>query len=134
MSSRSLSYEAVIDNSANALTTGLFAEARIVIDETSTAIVIPQSALIEFAGAEKVWKIVDGETQEQEVLTGERRSEGIEILQGLKAGDQILLNASLGRPAKIKAILKSELNETTEAQESEEGSATPAVTATKVDL
>ncbi len=133
MSSRSLSYEAVIDNSANALTTGLFAEARIVIDENSTAIVIPPSALIEFAGAEKVWKIVDGESQEQEVLTGERRSEGIEILQGLKTGDQILFNASLGRPAKIKTILKSELNETTEAQESEKGSAVPAVTATIVD-
>lgn len=114
LSSRSLSYEAIIDNSANGLTTGLFAEARIVIDEHSTAIVIPESALIEFAGAEKVWKIVDGESQEQEVLTGERRSEGIEILQGLKVGDQILLNAALGRPARIKAISKKNLTKTSD--------------------
>ena len=117
MSSRSLSYEALIDNSTNALTTGLFAEARIVIDEDSTAIVIPQTSLIEFAGAEKVWKIVDGESQEQEVLTGERRPEGIEVLQGLKTGDLILLNAALGRPAKIKMISKTNVEETIERRD-----------------
>lgn len=129
MSSRSLSYEALIDNSTNALTTGLFAEARIVIDEDSTAIVIPPTSLIEFAGAEKVWKIVDGESQEQEVLTGERRPEGIEVLQGLKSGDQILVNAALGRPAKIKMISKTNAKETTEAQESGENLLPSTVTA-----
>ena len=113
MSSRSLVYEALVDNSGNTLTTGLFAEARVVIDEGATAIVIPGSALIEFAGAEKVWKVVDGESQEQEVLTGERRPEGIEILQGLSTGDQILVNAALGRPAKIKATSNTQPSQTT---------------------
>lgn len=113
MSSRSLIYEALVDNSGNTLTTGLFAEARVVIDEGATAIVIPSSALIEFAGAEKVWKVVDGESQEQEVLTGERRPEGIEILQGLSTGDQILVNAALGRPAIIKATSMVEPIQTT---------------------
>lgn len=112
LSNRSLVYEAELDNSANALTSGLFAEGRIVIDEDATAIVIPESALIEFAGAEKVWKIVDDISQEQEVLTGERRTEGIEILQGLEVGDQILLNAALGRPARINAMSKTETTET----------------------
>jgi len=108
LSSRSLLYEAEIDNSAGTLTTGLFAEARIVIDRNATAIVIPHSALIEFAGAEKVWKVVDGESEEQEVLTGERRPEGIEVLQGLESGDEILANAALGRPARIKALSYTE--------------------------
>ncbi|MEZ6133248.1 MAG: efflux RND transporter periplasmic adaptor subunit [Planctomycetaceae bacterium] len=113
LSNRSLTYEAIVDNSASTLTTGLFAEARVVIDEEATAIVIPRSALIEFAGAEKVWKVVDGESQEQEVLTGERRPEGIEILQGLDTGDQILVNAALGRPAKIHAVSDTEKFEST---------------------
>ena len=73
------------------------------INDQATAIVIPPSALIEFAGAEKVWKVVDGETREQSVLTGERRSEGIEILRGLVAGDVILLDGSLGIPAVVSA-------------------------------
>lgn len=123
LSSRSLTYEAEIDNSAGTLRTGLFAEARIVIDENATAIVIPHSALIEFAGAEKVWKIVDGESQEQEVLTGERRFEGIEILQGLKAGDQILAKAALGRPARIEAL------PVTGRADTDSNSAPPALTA-----
>lgn len=120
LSNRSLAFEAEIDNSGNTLRTGLFAEARIVIDEQARAIVIPHSALIEFAGAEKVWKIVAGESQEQEVLTGERREEGIEILQGLEPGDQILVDAALGKPAKIQAI-RSEGPPETETTESSGG-------------
>ncbi|HUG20064.1 MAG TPA: efflux RND transporter periplasmic adaptor subunit [Planctomycetaceae bacterium] len=112
LSSRALTYEAEIDNRDGGLRTGLFAEARIVIDPDATAIVIPRSALIEFAGAEKVWKVVEGESQEQEVLTSERRPEGIEILQGLETGDQILANAALGRPAKIKALPQASRVET----------------------
>lgn len=101
LASRSLPFEAVIDNSDGRLRSGLFAEARIVIDVEATAIVIPPSALIEFAGTEKVWKVVEGETREQSVLTGERRSEGIEILSGLVAGDVILLDGSIGIPALV---------------------------------
>ena len=101
LASRSLPFEAAIDNSDGRLRSGLFAEARIVIDVEATAIVIPPSALIEFAGTEKVWKVVEGETREQSVLTGERRSEGIEILSGLVAGDVILLDGSIGIPALV---------------------------------
>jgi RND family efflux transporter MFP subunit len=111
LSSRALTYEAEIDNRDGGLRTGLFAEARIVIDPDAAAIVIPRSALIEFAGAEKVWKVVEGESQEQEVLTGERRPEGIEILQGLETGDRILVNAALGRPAKIKPVSQTSQTE-----------------------
>ncbi|MEZ6031764.1 MAG: efflux RND transporter periplasmic adaptor subunit [Planctomycetaceae bacterium] len=99
--SRSLLFEALIDNSTDQLRSGLFAEARVVIDPEATAIVIPPAALIEFAGAEKVWKVVDGETQEQPVLTGERRAEGIEITQGLVPGDVILADGSVGMPARV---------------------------------
>ncbi len=101
LASRSLLFEAVIDNSDGRLRSGLFAEARIVIDDQATAIVIPPSALIEFAGTEKVWKVVKGETREQSVLTGERRPEGIEILSGLVAGDVIVLDGSAGIPALV---------------------------------
>lgn len=103
LSSRSLLFEAVIDNQDAALRSGLFAEARIVIDPEATAIVIPRSALVEFAGAEKVWKVVDGEAREQQVLTGERRPEGVHIRQGLTVGDIILQDGQSGIPAKIIA-------------------------------
>ncbi len=102
LQSRGLLFEAVVPNSNDGLRSGLFAEAEIVIDSAATAIVIPQSALVEFAGAEKVWKVVDGKCSEQVVLSGERRENGIEILQGLKPGDVIVSDGSQGRAAIVE--------------------------------
>jgi membrane fusion protein (multidrug efflux system) len=103
MLSRGLLFEAVVENNDSTLKSGLFAEAEIVIDTEATAIVIPQSALVEFAGTEKVWKVVDGKCTEQVVLVGERRESEIEILQGLKPGDVILKDGSKGRVATLKS-------------------------------
>lgn len=102
--SRSLMFEAEVDNSDGSLRTGLFAEAEVVLVADAEAVVVPHSAVVEFAGAEKVWKVVDGVAAEQEVLTGTRRSEGIEILEGLKAGDVILREASDGQIAKVTPL------------------------------
>ncbi len=103
MLSRGLLFEAVVENNDSTLKSGLFAEAEIVIDTEATAIVIPQSALVEFAGTEKVWKVVDGKCTEQVVLAGERRESEIEILQGLKPSDAILKDGSKGRVAMLKS-------------------------------
>ena len=100
--SRLLIFEAEVDNSERSLRTGLFAEARVVVDSDASALVIPDSAVKEFAGVQKVWKVVDQQAQEQEVLTGQRRSGGVRILEGVAEGDVLLLNASEGRVAKVK--------------------------------
>ncbi|MEX0704801.1 MAG: efflux RND transporter periplasmic adaptor subunit [Planctomycetales bacterium] len=102
--SRSLLFEAAVPNSDRGLRTGLFAEAEVVIDPQARAIVVPGSSVVEFAGAEKVWKLVDGVAAEQEVLTGLRRPSGIEILHGLSAGDVILRDGRMGRVATIKPL------------------------------
>ncbi|MFH1302414.1 MAG: hypothetical protein ABIK07_15240, partial [Planctomycetota bacterium] len=96
--SRSLLFEAVVDNSQHALRAGLFAEGQIIIDPDQKAIVVPMSAVVQFAGTEKVWKVVDGKVKIQEVLLGEQRGEQIRILEGLQPGDRILSNAREGRP------------------------------------
>ena len=102
--SRSLMFEAAVDNADGSLQTGLFAEADVVIDPTSQAIAIPPSAITEFAGAEKVWKVVDGVAQEQIVETARRGDAAIEIISGLAPGDTILHNAAEGKLARITAI------------------------------
>ncbi|QDV54177.1 efflux RND transporter periplasmic adaptor subunit [Rosistilla oblonga] len=100
--SRSLVFEAEIENEGQELRGGLFAEAEIVVDDDATGLVVPQSAINEFAGAEKAWKVVDGALVEQEVLIGKRRDGQLEVLKGLQSGDVILRDASQGRIAKIK--------------------------------
>ncbi|MCB9874497.1 MAG: efflux RND transporter periplasmic adaptor subunit [Planctomycetaceae bacterium] len=102
--SRSLMFEAEVANSDQQFRTGLFAEAEIVVNPQAVALIVPQSAVVEFAGSEKVWKVVDGLASEQEVLTGQRRSRGIEILSGLAAGDVILNDGSQGSVARIEPL------------------------------
>ncbi len=102
--SRSLMFEAVISNTDRQLRGGLFAEAEVVLDDTAQAIVIPRTALVEFAGSEKVWKVLDGKCKEQMVVTARRNDDWIEIAKGLAAGDRILVDGRAGRPAKIEPI------------------------------
>jgi RND family efflux transporter MFP subunit len=102
--SRSLMFEAEVANGDQQFRTGLFAEAEIVVNPQAVALVVPQSAVVEFAGAEKVWKVIDGMAHEQEVLTGQRRSSGIEILSGLSPGDMILSDGSQGSVAQIEPL------------------------------
>jgi membrane fusion protein (multidrug efflux system) len=100
--SRSLAFEAEIDNSDHRLRSGLFAQAEVVVDASAKSLVVPQAAIIEFAGTQKVWKVVDGVAAEQEVLMGERRGDVREIIRGLSIGDIILTDAARGRIARIR--------------------------------
>jgi RND family efflux transporter MFP subunit len=116
--SRSLLFEARVDNADGLLWAGIFAEAEVVIDSDAEKIVVPESAVAEFAGVEKVWKVVDGSAQEQIVLTGERRDGRIEIIDGLAPGDAILGDADLGRVARVDPI-EAARPQTTDARNAE---------------
>jgi RND family efflux transporter MFP subunit len=102
--SRSLLFEARVENSDGRLWAGIFAEGDVVLDSDAETIVVPESSLSEFAGVEKVWKVVDGSAREQVVLTGERRDGRVEIVDGLAPGDAILGDADLGRVARVEPI------------------------------
>ena len=100
---RSLVFEANIDNPDGLLRSGLFAEGVIQIDSEAKAIVIPTSALVRFAGVDKVWKIVDGKLKEQVVGLGRQKAEWIEIRTGLSSGDQLLLEGKDGKIARFES-------------------------------
>jgi RND family efflux transporter MFP subunit len=102
---RSVIFEAVVDNRDGRLGAGLFAEAEVVVDPEARAILVPRSALVEFAGAEKVWKVVDSVAQEQPVQAGRRREDWVEIVEGLSAGDLILIDGAKGQVARIDPIV-----------------------------
>jgi hypothetical protein len=106
---RCVVFEALVDNGDGRLGVGALAEAEVVIDPQAQAILVPRSALVEFAGAEKVWKVVDSMAQEQPVRTARREGDWVEIVDGLAAGDVILIDASQGRVARIDPILTEKL-------------------------
>ena len=94
---RSLVFEADVPNDDNALRSGLFGQAEIVIDERSTAIAIPSSALVRFAGVDKVWQVADGRVSEVIVQVGREIDGRIEIVDGLSSGQHVLQAGAAGR-------------------------------------
>ncbi len=99
--SRAITFEARIDNTDNQLRAGLFAEAEVVLDPNSEALLIPATAVSQFAGAEKVWKVVDGLSRQHEIITGTERDGWVPVIDGLVAGDVLLADGEKGRVAKI---------------------------------
>jgi RND family efflux transporter MFP subunit len=88
---RTLAIEAEVPNEHGRLRPGMFARAEIVTDRTES-IVVPQSALVIFAGVEKLLLARDGMVREQRVRTGRRLDDRVEILDGVETGDLVITN------------------------------------------
>lgn len=71
---------------------GLFARAEIVVETQQPGLSIPLSALLSFAGIEKVVLARAGKAQERTVVTGRRGPDWVEIISGLAAGDVVVLD------------------------------------------
>jgi RND family efflux transporter MFP subunit len=87
---RTLAIEAEVPNEAGRLRPGMFARAEIVTDE-ALSIVVPQTALVVFAGVEKLLVVKEGKVHEQRVRSGRRVGDGVEILEGVTAGDLVII-------------------------------------------
>ena len=102
--SRSLMIEAEVPNANGALRPGSFANASIVSTDSDRAVIVPTSALVTFAGVEKVLSVKDGKVVEKRVTIGRRTAERLEILNGLAAGDPVITqpgNLVEGTPVRV---------------------------------
>lgn len=100
--SRSLMFESLVRNETAKLRSGLFAVAEVYLDSGATALVVPASAVTEFAGVEKVWTVRDGRATEQPVTTGRRWENLVEITDGLREGDWVVLDGEQGREGRVE--------------------------------
>ncbi|MEZ5402277.1 MAG: efflux RND transporter periplasmic adaptor subunit [Bryobacteraceae bacterium] len=93
--SRSLVVEGEIPNADGRLRPGSFAEATIVVDPNARGIAVPFSALISFAGVERVFSVENGALSERLVKSGRRLpGEMVEILEGLRSGENFVVKAN----------------------------------------
>lgn len=93
--SRTLLFEADIPNPAGLLRSGLFAQADVVVDAEAEALVVPASAVVEFAGTEKVWLVEPGgQPRGVPVRSGRRAEDLVEIVAGLAAGSIVVRDAA----------------------------------------
>ena len=87
---RTLLIEAEVPNQDSRLRPGSFARAEVIIQADERVVTIPATALVTFAGVEKVLTVRDGKSEELRVTTGRRLGERIEVVTGLKAGQPII--------------------------------------------
>jgi len=88
---RVLSVEADVRNNGH-LKPGAFVKAEIVTDQASTAATVPPSAIVTFAGIEKVITIEGGKAVEKVVMTGRRGEDWVEIKSGINVGQAVIVN------------------------------------------
>jgi len=87
---RTLLVEAEVPNERGFLRPGAFARVDILTEVSQPVVTVPASAIIVFAGVEKVLIVRQGRTAEVKVTTGRRLGEDVEIIDGLKRGDAVV--------------------------------------------
>lgn len=101
--SRTLVIEAEVDNRRGRLRPGSFAKAEIDTGANLSVVMVPSSAVVTFAGIQKVFLVKDGTAVERPVVIGRSQGELIEIIDGVKAGEMIVTvpgNLVGGQPVK----------------------------------
>ncbi|HJQ23263.1 MAG TPA: efflux RND transporter periplasmic adaptor subunit [Blastocatellia bacterium] len=102
---RILIVEAEVRNNGR-LRPGSFARADIVADAKSLSPAVPASAVVSFAGIDKVISIQDGKALEKPVTLGRHAGDWVEVLSGVKTGDTVIINPGnlqSGQPVTVAA-------------------------------
>jgi RND family efflux transporter MFP subunit len=87
---RILVVEADVRNNGK-LRPGSFAHAEIVTNDSKMAVTVPNSAIVTFAGIEKVLVVQNGKALEKPVTTGRKSNEFTEIVSGINVGEKVIL-------------------------------------------
>jgi RND family efflux transporter MFP subunit len=88
---RVLIVEAEINNNGT-LRPGAFVSADIVTDDSGMAVTVPTSAIVTFAGIEKVITVKDNKAVEKPVTTGRRAADWTEVIAGVNVGDAVVVD------------------------------------------
>jgi RND family efflux transporter MFP subunit len=88
---RTLLIEAAIRNEPALLRPGSFVRAEIIVEPDVPALLMPSSAVVSFAGVDKVFVVEGGKTVERRVTLGRREAESVEVIDGVANGDQVVM-------------------------------------------
>lgn len=92
---RTLRVEGEIPNEDGLLRSGSFVEATITVDPQAQGVAIPAKALMSFAGINRVLVVESGALADRQVRLGRHLNhDRIEIVSGLKPGEQLVLDPS----------------------------------------
>jgi RND family efflux transporter MFP subunit len=89
---RALTVEAEVNNSGGQLRPGMFAKSQLITGNNVAAVMIPAKAVLTAAGLSKVFVIENGKAVERIVKTGVSDGELIEIIEGVKANENVAVS------------------------------------------
>lgn len=109
---RTLQVRAAVQGTTAGLVPGNFATVRLNFEPDPNAIVIPSQAIIPQARGKKVYIYNDGVAKFVDVTTGIRDSANVQIMEGLKVGDTVLVTGLLALKPEGKVMLGKVVNGT----------------------
>jgi len=92
---RTVLLRARVPNRDVRLKPGMFARVSLVLGERNNALLVPEQAIVPRGSENFVFRIVDGKAVLAKVELGARRTGEVEIVKGLSAGDNIVVDGQL---------------------------------------
>jgi len=89
---RALTVEAIAQNTDNRLKPGLFVTALLQQPAPAPAMLVPASAVETVAGTSRVYVLAGNKVEERIVTIGEKVGDRVELVTGIKAGEQVASN------------------------------------------
>src|ERR1043165_3893318 len=92
--SRTVKVRTEVPNPDGRLKPDMFANVEVITDVAGSAISVPQSAVLEDGGKSYVFVADNGAFKKLQVQTGIRTGERVEIVDGLKSGDRVVIKGN----------------------------------------
>lgn len=104
---RTVDVRVEVDDPGRQLRPGMTASVRILVGTALDALFVPSEAVAPTANGATVWVVVEGKATRRPVTTGERLAERVEVLTGLVAGEQVVVEGLArlreGAPVEVQA-------------------------------
>lgn len=92
---RAISLRARLPNGEGRLRPGMFVRLRLILARRENVLLIPEQAVIPDSKAPYVYRVVDGKAVRAPIVTGLRRDAQVEVVEGLRSGDEVVVAGQL---------------------------------------
>lgn len=103
---RSIKATVIIDNPRHLLRPGMFVQLNVVVDSRKNTLIIPKEVILSKRRGKTVFVIDEYGANERIISTGLQNNRHIEVLEGLKAGERLVIKGfeTLRNRSKIKLV------------------------------